>query len=187
MDRMSAYKPHRGLTLLECLVVLLVIAVVVVVASPGFAGAIERVRLSAEAERMLVALNLARTEAVQANAVVSLCPSPMANTGAAECDGDYAGGWIVFHNPGRDASPGGDGSRVIRVFGRLRQGYTLTNRTGTRNADRMISYLPDGTSHSNRTLKFCSPGFSTDHSLSVVVNIVGRARLERSALPCSVA
>ena len=49
--------------------------------------------------------------------------------------------------------------------------------SGTRAAFKLINYLPSGSSHSNRTLLFCPPSDARVQSLSIVINIVGRARL----------
>jgi type IV fimbrial biogenesis protein FimT len=69
--------------------------------------------------------------------------------------------------------------KVLRAFEGLPPGYRLTNRKGTRAAFELINYLPDGSSHSTRTLLFCPPPQVTGQSLSIVINIVGRARLAK--------
>jgi type IV fimbrial biogenesis protein FimT len=174
---MSPREPSSGLTLIEVMIVLVVLATTLSLGTPLMQKLLHANRLRAETSRFLSALNLARSEAVMRNLPVSICPSAMAVTGRPECTGTYAGGWIVFANADRDriVDPGID--EVLRVYESLPADYTLTNRGGKRAAFELINYLPDGSSHSNRTLLFCTPSRAAMQSLSIVINIVGRARL----------
>ena len=177
MDRMSLLGRVSGLTLIELLITLVVLATTLSVVTPPFQSILHNNRLRVETTRFLGAINLARSEAVMRNLPVSLCPSAMAVTGQAECSGTYAGGWIVFANADKDRVVDIGTDEVLRVFEALPASYHVTNRSGTRAAFELLNYLPDGTAHSNRTLKFCPPRRSTRQSLSIVINIVGRARL----------
>ena len=186
MDRMSDPALVEGLTLIELLVVLLLVSVGLSAVSPSLSETVHRVRLTGQANSFLSALQLARTEAVQRNQIVSVCPSSMAGTGVAACEGTYADGWIVFVNGNRDRTVDEVDEPVLRVFDGLHAGYRLTNRAGTVSAADTLSFLSDGTSHSNRTFLFCPPPGSGSPSVSIVTNIVGRARLERGVYPCRI-
>jgi type IV fimbrial biogenesis protein FimT len=186
VNRMSPNRPARGLTLIELMIALVVIAIVLSLGTPSMRNLLHGNRLRAESSRMLGAINLARSEAVMRNQPVSICPSAMAVTGNAECSGVYDAGWIVFSNADRDKIVDTGTDEVLQVFEGLPPGYQLTNRSGTRAAFELISYLPNGTSHSNRTLLFCSPSQQRALSLSIVINIVGRARLAGGRDECPV-
>lgn len=177
----------KGYTLVELMLVLVVFAVFVTVAAPSMRSLLQGSHLRQESGRLLAALNLARSEAIMRNKPVSLCPSDMAETGLAECSGTYEGGWLVYSNPNRDKVVNAGTDEVIQVFEGLAPGYRLTNRSGSRTAFELISYLPDGTSRSNRTFLFCPPLPAVTPSRSVVINIVGRARLVRGRDQCPVA
>jgi type IV fimbrial biogenesis protein FimT len=177
----------KGFTLVELMLVLAVLAVMLVVATPLLRGLLQGNHLRAESGRLMAALNLARSEAIMRNEPVSLCPSAMAETGAVECSGTYEGGWLVYSNPDRDRVVDAGTDKVIRVFEGLAPGYRLTNRSGTRTAFELISYFPDGTSRSNRTFLLCPPQPSRAQSRSIVVSLVGRARLVRGRDRCPVA
>lgn len=177
MDRMSPRGPASGLTLIELMIVLVVLAVTLSLGAPLFQNLLHSNRLRAEASRFLGAINLARSEAVMRNQPVSICPSAMATTGTASCTGTYAGGWIVFANADKDKVVDAGTDEVLQVFEGLAPGFRLSNRSGTTAAFELINYLPDGSSHSNRTLLFCPPQRTSMQSLSIVINIVGRARL----------
>jgi Tfp pilus assembly protein FimT len=110
----------------------------------------------------------------------------MALTGEAVCSGTYAEGWIVFSNVDKDKVIDVDSDQVLQVFEGLPRGYQLTNRKGTRAAFELINFLPDGSSRSNRTLLICPPQHALAQSLSVVINIVGRARLVKEWGECPV-
>jgi type IV fimbrial biogenesis protein FimT len=167
----------RGFTLIEMMIVLVVLAITVALGAPMMQAQLHQNRLRAEVSRLLGAINLARSEAVMRNMPVSLCPSAMAATGVPECSGAYAGGWIVFANPNRDRVVDAGTDQVLQAFEAVPEGYRLTNRAGTREAFELISYLADGSSHSNRTLMFCPPQGIRVQALGIIINIVGRARL----------
>ena len=168
---------NEGFTLIELMIVVIVLGSILSVGTPLLRGAVQKNELRAQSLRFLGAINLARSEAVMRNTPVSICPSSMAISGRPECTGNYADGWIVFANADRDRVVDADTDQVLRVFEGLPPGFRLTNRNGTRDAFELINYLPDGTSHSNRTLLFCSPDGAARHNVSIVLNIVGRARL----------
>ena len=184
MDRTSIWYPARGFTLVELMVVLVVLAATLTASLPAMQRVLLNNQMRMQAGRVLVAINLARSEAVMRNTPVSICPSPMAFTGEAVCSGVYSEGWIVFSNPDRDRVVDAGADAVLRVFAGLPQGFTLTNRAGTRAAFELINYLPDGSSHSNRTLQLCSPSDAVEQSLSIVINIVGRPRIARDWGEC---
>jgi type IV fimbrial biogenesis protein FimT len=177
VDRTSLRRPPFGFTLIELMIVLVVLATTLSMSAPLFQDMLHSNRLHAEAARFLDAINRARSEAVMRNQPVSICPSAMAATGKAQCSGTYASGWIVFANLDKDKVVDAGTDEVLQVFESLPAGYRLTNRSGSRAAFELINYLPDGSSHSNRTLLLCPPQHTTGQSRSIIINIVGRARL----------
>lgn len=184
MDRTSALTRKRGFTLVELLVVLLIAALSLALAAPLLTEVLHRARIGAESARLLSAINLARSEAVLRSTPVTLCPSPSSRTAATSCAGDYAGGWMIFANPDRDRDVDTPGDEVLHVFSAAPRGFSVRNGAGTRAADRAIDFLPDGTSHSNRTLLVCPPAGSAAAPRAVVINIVGRARLREGGDAC---
>ena len=187
MDRMSSGNTGTGFSLIELMIVLVVIAATLSVGSPLFQDLLHSNRLRAETARFLGAINLARSEAIRRNYPVSICASEMSVTGEATCSGKYVDGWIVFANRAKDRVVDPEQDEVIEVFEAMPQGYSLTNRNGTILVSELINYLPDGSSHRNRTLLFCAPPNVRIDSLSIVLNIVGRARLAGGWGKCPVA
>ena len=79
--------PSQGLTLMELLVMLAIIAVLGTLAAPSFSAFIARGRVSSAAEALAQDLNLARSESLRRNGDVTLSLSP----GSAWCYGSVAG------------------------------------------------------------------------------------------------
>ena len=184
MDRMSCNFRARGLTLIELMIALVILAVTVTVAAPAMQQLIQGSRLRAETTRLLDAINLARSEAVGRNIPVSVCPSSMALSGVPSCVGDYGDGWIVFTNRDRnpEVDPGVD--EIIQAFEPVPEGYSLTNKQGNREVSDLITYLPDGSSRKNLSLHVCPPPGAGVLPITVVLNSVGRARADSGAAPC---
>lgn len=184
MDRMLPGAGERGLTLIELMLALAILAIVLSLGAPSLQGLVDGTRLRAQAHRLVTAINLARSEAILRNQPVSLCPSSMASTGSTSCSGDYSRGWIMFTNLDRDRVVDDDTDVIIRAFESIPRGYTLTNRAGTRAASELITYLPDGSSRRNRTLLICPRSRSIMQSWSVILNRVGRARVSKGEGTC---
>lgn len=134
----------RGVTLIELLVTLAVVAILVAIGFPGMQEAFRTNRVSSFGNELLAAAAYARSEAIRRVGEVALCasPDPTASgtdpeAAAATCSGvDWSQGWIVFVD--QDA----DGQRqatepVLRV-GEVRGGLTaLASRDFVLRYDRL--------------------------------------------------
>lgn len=176
MDRMSCNRRSRGLTLIELMITLVILVITVSVVSPAMQQLIHGNRLRVETDRLLLAINLARSEAINRNSPVSLCPSAMADSGEPVCSGAYTDGWIVFTNPDGDPVVDAPAEEVIRAFEPVPRGYSVTNAAGTRAAGELITYRPDGSSRRSLTLLLCPPPGAQLAPWGVVLNNVGRPR-----------
>ena len=177
MDRMSALPRARGLTLIEMLAVLFIAALVLTTAAPAMRDVMHRVQVGVAAGRLLSAINLARTEAVLRGMPITLCPAAIGQGGGAACTGRFAEGWVIAARAGSDA--------VLHTFAGVPRGFSVRNSADTRDADRAINFLPNGTSRSNQTLMVCPPPGSAVKPHAVVINIAGRARLQERSSPCA--
>jgi len=170
---------NSAFTLIELLVVVAVVSILLLMGAPPMHNLIAGAQLRSEAARLQLAVNLARSEAVARNAPVSLCPSSYSRSGQLRCSGDYAGGWLVFSNPGRDSQLDAASDKLIRAFEPMPAGYWLSNRAGTNHVTTALTYYPDGATRRNLTLMVCAGRSTAVDSWSVVINQVGRARLAR--------
>ncbi len=175
----------RGFTLVELLVVMVLVCVLLVVGVPALRHLFHAVLIQHEAARLMDAIILARSESVERNVPVSLCPADTSTGSASGCAGIYADGWMVFTNPDRDAAFDPARETLIKVFAPLSPYYTLTNRSGLRSLDDQLTFLPDGTSRRSITLMLCAPPGTGVESRSVVLNRVGRPRLAKGWGQCS--
>lgn len=180
MKRMSRLTAQWGLTLVELMIALAMMAVVLAVSVPSFARLQGNYHLRSSTHRLVAAINLARTEALGRRLSVSLCPSVEGES----CAGDYSSGWILFRDFDRDRQldPGID-EIILRAPG-LPEGYTVTDRGGSRLATQTISYSPDGSSRHNQTLLLCAPDRQRVEPYSIVLNLVGRVRVTREEGLC---
>lgn len=89
-------KTHSGFTLVELMIVLALVAILATIGVPSFTSFVINNRLTAQANELVSALNLARSEAIKRNRRVTVCRS---NNGAG-CGGTWNDGWIVFVDDG---------------------------------------------------------------------------------------
>lgn len=88
------HKQQRGVTLLELMTAVAVLAILAGIGVPAFTSMMRNNRLAAESNNLVQALTYARSEAVTRGVRVSVCAAEDPNTCSGE--GDWSGGWIVF-------------------------------------------------------------------------------------------
>lgn len=167
---------NRGFTLVELLVVLAVGAILLAIASPGYAFLVNSSRLAAVTNDLVSAIQLARSEAVKRRARVTVCKTDnaMAATPACNAAASWQQGWLVFVDGGaRGVVDPGD--TLLRLQGRASAAVSIT----ASNFSTYISYRPSGTSQGPNNLAtgklfVCVAGEQRD----IVVNSTGRVRLE---------
>ena len=118
---MSERKHARGVTLIETLIAMCIAAVLLASAVPGFQGALERLRLSATTNDLLLAVHLARAEATSRRTRVAIAP---------RAGNDWSSGWHVFI----DANDNGvldAGETLVRTFESVPQRMTVTATFGS--------------------------------------------------------
>jgi type IV fimbrial biogenesis protein FimT len=166
---------QAGLSMLECLVALAVMAILTVLAEPGFRDLLVRRSVLVTAEALVGDLRFARSEAIKRGTQVSMCRS--ANGSACSPAGHWVEGWIVFvdRNTKGVVDPGDE---VLRVQSRQPQLESIAsdNRTTDKAS---FSFLPTGMSGpATQTFKLTPVAPVPSNSLRVVcVSSQGRPRL----------
>lgn len=103
---MVALQKNSGFTLIELIVTVVVLAIVAAVAFPSFTQTIRESEASTEANTMVSALQLARSEAVRRSEVVSV----------SGLSGSFANGWCVHTTAACTDGTGGTSDTRIKVF-----------------------------------------------------------------------
>lgn len=164
---------QQGLSLIETLVVLAVLALLLGLAVPGMAGWRARQGLQALTEEVWSDLVLARSQALVRQQRVVLCPA------AAEqrCDpqGQWQQGWLVFldsnHTGQREAQ-----EPVLQSRGPLPRGVRLQ---GNSTVSKGVRYGSDGLGDGlGGSYTLCAEGVG--EGWRVVINMLGRPRLEKA-------
>jgi type IV fimbrial biogenesis protein FimT len=165
---MSMMKRQSGLTLVEMMVTLSVLAILLVTATPSFVSYKKDNRRTTYINELVSSLNLARSEATKSNSTVAFCPS----SNGTSCAGDnYDAGWIVFRNDNGDQPPAVDaGELILRTHeGTLSPGSSLRATGGI---DTGINFQASGRPLSFGDITYCDDR-GDSQARSVVVNLVG--------------
>jgi type IV fimbrial biogenesis protein FimT len=94
---------HRGFTLYELLITIMLVAILATLSLPSFSRALAKNRQSIEINALFHAIHLARKESIRRKHVVSLCPSHDGET--CRPGMDWSSGWILFNNADQDSPP----------------------------------------------------------------------------------
>ncbi len=173
---------QSGLTLLELVVTLAVLAIMLTIAIPGFTAIIHASRLSTATNDMVAALHLARSEAIKRNGRAVLCKS--ADGLACSASGGWDQGWMVFHDANNNAALDA-GETSIRTQSALPNGLRLT---GNSPVSHYISYAPTGATKQSSgalqmgTLTLCQESTSSVEGRQIIISRTGRPRTKKVSL-----
>ncbi|HMN44084.1 MAG TPA: GspH/FimT family pseudopilin [Povalibacter sp.] len=169
---MRARRPRSaGITLLEMMMTLTIVAILGGLAVPGFTGMIRDNERTTAVNSFVHALYLARSEAIKRGRIVSLCKSSngsTCNNGAAA----WSEGWMVFVNDDADDLPQrDDGEDILMVY----QGWSNGSITSNRLAYSFRAYNQGVV---NGTLLFCDARGGA-HARAIIISQTGRPRVSQ--------
>jgi type IV fimbrial biogenesis protein FimT len=102
----SAATRGRGFTLLEVVVSVLIVVLLVAIASPRVRQYRRDSRIAAIASDFAASVQLARSEAVKRQKIVSMCPTQKVTARSPTCSGEpNFAAWIVFEDGDGDCLP----------------------------------------------------------------------------------
>lgn len=139
-------RKQQGFTLMEILVVVAIMAIVTVLATPSIQTFTEKSQVSSAANTILSGLIYARNEATKLGHDVVLCSSNAAGTACTRSSRGYANGFIIFGDK-PNGGAGGNGNldaneRILLYQEALPTGYKIiSNRAATKSR---ISYSATG-------------------------------------------
>lgn len=159
----------RGITLIELMMTLAVVAILMAAAAPAFGNLIQSGQAQSSRSALVNALNTARIFAVSRTANVVVCPSS---------DQQYCGhttewqhGWLIFVDGDRDGVRGDD-EDLLNVAQAQPAGVAILSTAGRLR----VNYRADGSSPgSNVSLTVCDHR-GASQATSLVVNNAGRVR-----------
>lgn len=167
-----------GITLIELLVTLGLLAIVLTMGVPAFASLQRDARVANVHHLLTSSLALARITAVSRGKPVTVCPS--SNGTNCRTDTVWEDGWIVFIDPLRTGNPASEAA-IVQRLDPIGPGLALRSTA----ARRRVRFSPSGwSSGSNLSVRLCSAK-DQRHLGSVIVNNAGRPRSERyQQVPC---
>lgn len=161
----GAGQRSRGFTLIELMVTIVVLAILLSIAIPSFNNASLSSKLGGFANNLLASVQLARSEAIKSNTVVTLCAANAAGT-ACDATGGWQQGWIV-----RDVA-----NRVLQHQQALPTGFRVTQAGGTA----VLSFQPIGVGATAATFTVCRNSPLGNQERVVTISATGVAYVTRT-------
>ena len=166
----------KGFTLVELMVTVAVLVLLLMVAVPSLDGATLGSRLSSYANNLAASAYLARSEAINRNARITLC----ASSDGLNCatSGGWQQGWIVMcpSNDGVTCTTGGTGSPV--VFQRqpaLPSGFSVIT-----SGPISLRFQPTGVGTDQATLRFCRASPVGNEKRDVTIGATGGTAVKQT-------
>lgn len=180
-SRVQKGKKHQqGLTLVELIVTLALGAIVMTMGVPSFSAAIDRYRLTSEVNRFVSNVQLARSEAMKRNQVVSICRSINGSTCGGNADYVYEDGWLLYaDSTGRDNNYHSSNDSLIQVADSTAGDVTIRSNTA---GNRWLSFSATGmlAENSSAEYRFCVD-LQNSNSIpgrKLTISLSGQPRLE---------
>jgi type IV fimbrial biogenesis protein FimT len=121
-------RQHRGFNVIELMFAITVLGVLLAMGVPSFLEMIRNNRVVANTNEVVVALSMARSEALRRGIPISVCAAttPSSSTCVAATAGNWANGWIVFTDANGTAGAISAGDEVLQRFDSVTGGVLLT-------------------------------------------------------------
>lgn len=187
----------RGFTLMELMIALTVAGIILAIGAPSFGEFRRSNRMAGVANDFLIAVQVARSEAIKRQMGVSMCPSATPDAADATCTADKDfGGWIVFTDPNNDCQrqPVPE-EEILQVGSRVDTGSNAGTRTTSISDGNCIAFAATGFTRpapvagfvTARHTLFCDgsrantaqPGTTLSAARGIEVGPTGRARVTR--------
>lgn len=164
-DRQLKIFKQSGVTLIELLIGLVIVTIGLTVAVPSFQGMIARNNVATDVNEMLLAINLARSEAGRRGRSVSIRAVTATN------DNEFGAGWCVVPITQADCS-----ANVIRVFSAVNGSATLNLVDD--GGETSIDFSARGSlaNFANVSLDYCYEG---QQGRRIFVTPIGRSKSHR--------
>ncbi len=162
----SLHVKLQGVTLVELMVTIAIMAILLMVAVPGFQQIMLNSRLRSYANDFAASATLARSEALKRNHVVKLCASANGTSCAAV---EWESGWIVIDDVL-------DPDVVIAAHPSLAAGYALTETGG----DKSIEFKASGAGSDSAVLTLCRASPVGNEERVITLAPTGRSTIAKT-------
>ena len=158
----------RGVTLIELITTISIMAIVTAIAAPTFSDLQRNAQRTTAVNSFFHGLFLARSESIKSGQVVTICKS----IDGSNCNSTAAwhDGWMIFVNTDRDDLPERDEGEAILHVGSRWDGGTITSNRAA------YSFRPFRQAVVNGTIIFCDPRGSA-HARAIIISHTGRPRV----------
>ena len=162
---------NRGVTLIELMVTLVVLAILLGIAAPSVTQFIVNNRMTSQANGLLADLSRARSEAGARHSPVTVCAAQNSTACAGATTANWESGWLVFV----DADANGaiaNAADIIRYVAPLEGDTTVVSESFTNVG--YLTFRPFGgfSPQTSGAFKFCVSGYANGREVSV--SAIGR-------------
>jgi type IV fimbrial biogenesis protein FimT len=159
------------------MIVMSVLAIVLIVAVPGFSAVVHKNRVQSVSTQLFMSLNMARSEAVKRRRDVRVCPS--ADNRSCRDDGNWDDGWLIFEDANGSGTP--QLAEIIRVIENPRTSIAVVASTSV---SEYLQFRPTGAALGNAgstgAYRVCHAGSIVPGAI-VRISAAGRVEHDGSA------
>jgi len=163
---------NKAFTLIELLITISIAWILLGIALPSFGDMLDRKKVSANVQRLVKTLQLARSTAINDNVKVTVCPI----NHSLNCTRNWSTGYMSFVDTNGDRQYNQD-DRVLYQYSSEDENATLSLRAfGHRNS---LQWLETGiTNHQNGSFELCYSS-EADKSRALFLTKAGRIRFSK--------
>jgi len=168
---------HKGFTLVELMIALVVAAILIQVVAPGFQKMIKDNRVRSEVYALRAGLNQARSEAITRRQVVIFCAGTAA-TGCAAAGTNWADGYIAFVDAnGNDVynPPATTADEEVIVFAHLAKPSEIIEIQFDNGGDTFLQFQPQGYTGTPASFEVCDDRQLSD-TRGLIISPIGHIR-----------
>lgn len=182
---MDTKKKNKGFTVIELMVTITLLGILLALGVPSFTSALKSNRATAEVDKFLGALNLARVEAIKRNGTVRICKSSdgeSCGNGAV----DWHDGWIIWADNDADNVMDSGLDPIIQIAEQGELSSLLISTNLSESQSRSVVYRQDGTARTgtgqfNFSFYFCPRDGDQNYAKTVSVATTGKPTVIKGA------
>ena len=164
---------QRGVTVLEVLVAMAIVAIIATATIPSFSHLLWRNQADSAIYTLYSAIQLTRHSALSFKTIVTLCPSD----NGSQCGDDWSKGYMLFIDHNNNAMIDQENEQLIE---RIYPSSTHSRLTWRASAGRnFLRFSPTGMAREFGRFTYCHHSKDLRFAREIVINRQGRSRLSR--------